>query len=246
MVCHCLLVETARGLALVDSGFGLGDVADPPRPAYLRLVTRPRLDPAETAAHQVAGLGYARTDVTDVVLTHLDLDHAGGLRDFPAARVHVLEAELRAATHPATWLERFRYVARHWAHGPDWVAYDSNGGDSWFGLEGVRELRDLPGLALVPLPGHSRGHAGVAVEGETGWLLHAGDAYFAHGEVDPDAPRPARGVEAFQRGFQADGAARRDNRRRLGRLAAAHGHRVAMACSHDPIEFGRLQKRYSR
>lgn len=246
MVCHCLLAETERGLALIDSGFGLGDVADPPRSAYLRLLTRPRLDPAETAAHQVAALGYARADVTDVVLTHLDLDHAGGLRDFPAARVHVLEAELRAATRPATWLERFRYVARQWAHGPEWVTYDSSGGDRWLGLDGARELREVPGIALVPLAGHSRGHAGVAVETETGWLLHAGDAYFARGEVDPSAPRPARGVEAFQHGFQADGAARRDNRRRLRELAASDGDRVAMTCSHDPVELKRLQRRYSR
>jgi glyoxylase-like metal-dependent hydrolase (beta-lactamase superfamily II) len=236
MVCHCLLVETARGLTLVDTGFGLGDVAEPPRSAYLRLVTRPRLDPGETAARQVDRLGHARADVTDVVLTHLDLDHAGGLRDFPAARVHVLEGELRAATSPSTLIERFRYVRRHWSHEPDWVTYDSGGGDRWLGLEATRELHGLPEMALVPLAGHSRGHAGVALRAGDGWLLHAGDAYFARGEVDPNAPPPARGVEAFETTFQVDGAARRRNRRRLSELIAAHGHRLAVFCSHDPAE----------
>ncbi|WP_249167104.1 hypothetical protein [Bradyrhizobium sp. JYMT SZCCT0428] len=31
MVCHCLLVETHDGLALVDTGIGLDDIANPPR-----------------------------------------------------------------------------------------------------------------------------------------------------------------------------------------------------------------------
>ena len=54
MVCHCLLVETADGLALVDTGIGLDDIADPPRldRNWVRQTT-PRLDPAETAVRQV-------------------------------------------------------------------------------------------------------------------------------------------------------------------------------------------------
>lgn len=241
MVCHCVLVETGRGLALVDTGFGLGDVARPPRRAYLRLLTRPLLDPDETAARRVEALGYARRDVTDVVMTHLDLDHAGGLRDFPHARVHVLAAELSAATSPASRLERFRYVARHWAHGPDWASYEPGGGDRWFGFAAVRELRGLPGIALVPLPGHTRGHAGVAIEMRAGWLLHAGDAYFHRAEVHAQPPRTVRGVEAFQRAFQADGPARRANRRRLHELARAEADAVTVFCSHDPVELSRLR-----
>ena len=50
MVCHCLLVETNDGLALVDTGIGLGDIANPPRLGrkWVRQTT-PKLDPAETA-----------------------------------------------------------------------------------------------------------------------------------------------------------------------------------------------------
>jgi len=44
-----------------------------------------------------AGRGYDPADVTDIVLTHLGLDHSGGLPDLPAARVHVHDAEYRAA-----------------------------------------------------------------------------------------------------------------------------------------------------
>src|SRR4030095_16427419 len=53
MVCHCLLIETKDGLALVDTGIGLDDIANPPRlgPKWVRQTT-PRLDPAETALRQ--------------------------------------------------------------------------------------------------------------------------------------------------------------------------------------------------
>jgi hypothetical protein len=51
MVCHCLLVETANGLVLVDTGFGTADLAAPDRRLGKPFVAvvRPRFDPAETA-----------------------------------------------------------------------------------------------------------------------------------------------------------------------------------------------------
>ena len=87
LVAHCLLVEGADGLTLVDTGIGAGDVADPGRlGAPFVAVTGAALDLEETAVMQVRALGHDPADVRDVVLTHLDLDHAGGLGDFPGAR----------------------------------------------------------------------------------------------------------------------------------------------------------------
>src|SRR5262245_50539362 len=98
LVCHVLLVELRDGLALVDGGIGLGDIADPARlgQRWLRQV-RPRLDPSETAFEQVRARGFAPEDVRHIVLTHLDLDHAGCVPDFPAATVHVHANEIAAA-----------------------------------------------------------------------------------------------------------------------------------------------------
>ena len=110
MCCHCLLIEGDDGLILVDSGLGVEDVNEPRRLGYLfNAMVRPRLDVAETALRQVADLGYRPGDVRHIVPTHLDLDHAGGLSDFPGAAVHVFAAELRAASHRATLGERNRY-----------------------------------------------------------------------------------------------------------------------------------------
>ena len=108
MVAHCLLVERPDGLLLVDTGFGSGDVADPKRLGQpFRALVRPVLQAAETVHAQLLARGLDPADVTDIALTHLDLDHAGGLADFPQARVHVHEAELAAAQAP-TWREKDR------------------------------------------------------------------------------------------------------------------------------------------
>jgi glyoxylase-like metal-dependent hydrolase (beta-lactamase superfamily II) len=64
------------------------------------------LDIAETALHQVERLRFS--GVRHVVLTHLDLDHAGGLRGFPDAQVHVLRTELEAARAARSGRERTR------------------------------------------------------------------------------------------------------------------------------------------
>lgn len=82
MVCHCLLVETAGGLVLVDTGFGTADVAGSRQvfSPILRSIARPALDPCETAIERVRALGYRAEDVRHIVVTHLDVDHAGGSR----------------------------------------------------------------------------------------------------------------------------------------------------------------------
>lgn len=102
LVCHVLLLETDNGLVLVDTGFGLEDIANPgKRIGPYRHVTRPVLDPEETAAHQVERLGFRRDDVRHIVLTHLDADHIGGLSDFPDASVHLTRAESYGGTQPS-------------------------------------------------------------------------------------------------------------------------------------------------
>jgi glyoxylase-like metal-dependent hydrolase (beta-lactamase superfamily II) len=232
LVCHCLLIEGAEGLVLIDTGFGSGDVSAPAQlGAPFRALVRPRLDLAETAHSQVLAMGFQPGDVRHVITTHLDLDHAGGLPDFPEAEVHLLAAELSAARNPSL-RERQRYVATHWAHGPRWVEHGT-GGDDWFGFQGIRVL---PGsdaeILMIPLPGHTVGHTGVAIRNDDRWLLHCGDAYFDRREVQTP-PHCPPGMRAFEALNQADGTARRENLERLSELALSHGDEVELLCSHD-------------
>lgn len=243
MVCHCLVVETpAHGLVLIDSGFGLADVRDPRGrlgAPYLRVV-RPELDEAATALRQIEALGFARADVRHVILTHMDVDHAGGLSDFPAAAVHVYRRELDAALAPRSLQDRARYRACQWAHGARFRAYDEPG-EPWFGFSAVRALDGLPPeLLIVPLTGHSHGHAAVAVDTGAGWLLHCGDGYFHRDEMRAGRPSCPPGLRLFQALVQADGGARADNQRRLRRLVRDHGDEVRVFSAHDAVEWEQL------
>ncbi|MFC9291056.1 MBL fold metallo-hydrolase, partial [Streptomyces sp. NPDC057052] len=168
---HCLLLETdADGLVLVETGLGLGDVRDPDGTlgADRAEMARPLLDAEETTVRQVARLGHAPSDVRHIIVTHLDVDHSGGLPDFPHARVHVRAAELAAARAEAPG---FRYRPAHWAHGPRWGTYDDEPGEQWFGFTALRPRGPPPQILLVPLGGHTAGHTGVAVLDGDRWLL---------------------------------------------------------------------------
>lgn len=171
----CLLVETAQGLVLIDSGLGLADYRRPPAILYaFRLVTLMPFDPDDTAARRVARLGYVPEDVRHIVLTHMHFDHAGGLPDFPHATVHIHRREFDAFRgRPHTWLD-LAYVRRHLAHQPDVVTYDTANG-RWCGYDAMRLPFD-PEMWLVPLFGHTAGHCGVAIKTATGWHFHVGDA----------------------------------------------------------------------
>ncbi|WP_380518192.1 MBL fold metallo-hydrolase [Streptacidiphilus alkalitolerans] len=245
-VCHCLLIEAEDGLVLVDTGFGTNDLRHPERalgPDFLGRA-EPLLDPGETAAQQIVRLGFDLRDVRDIVLTHLDLDHSGGVPDFPQARVHVHQAEVDAGLtqhgqHPE---DRIRYRAEHWNHGPQWVTYEKTGGEPWFGFDAVRELKGLPPeILLVPLAGHTAGHCGVAVQRDDGgWLLHAGDAYYYHGELDPVAPRPHPMLDILATATEVERPLRLGNLARLRELARDHGDQVSIVSAHDPWEFARF------
>lgn len=237
MVCHCLLIETSEGLALVDTGMGLGDIAHSDRLGrkWVRQ-TAPRLDPAETALQQVKALGYSPGDVRHLLLTHLDKDHAGGIPDFPEAKVHVDRREYDMAVlgiaDPIG-----RYVADQWKHGPDWTFY-GEGGEDWFGFKGVRALGDRePDVLMIPLPGHTPGHCGVAVRSKDKWLLHAGDSYFFHGQIQTPAVRTPLLLGIFQRRADMDYKARVANQERLRVLRAGHGNDVTIFNSHDPVDY---------
>lgn len=228
--CHCVLLEHDGRLALIDTGIGLQDISHP-----LERVGQPAIDAAGfqfheslTAVRQVERLGFRAADVADIVLTHGDPDHAGGLADFPAAAVHV-SAEEHArlqSGHP-------RYSAAQFSHRPRWVTHASSAGQ-WFGFE-ARQVPQLAGAEafLVPLFGHTLGHCGVAVRDGGRWLLHVGDAYYLRAELATD-DHPVSALASLR---ADDDARRRAALAGLRRLARNHGAEVELFGYHDFTEF---------
>ena len=81
------LIDHPRGLVVVDTGVDTDDARDPVL----------EVEPAHRIDRQMQRLGYAPGDVKYVVLTHLHLDHTGGMTLFPDATFIVRRSELRAA-----------------------------------------------------------------------------------------------------------------------------------------------------
>src|SRR5688572_11044497 len=229
MVCHCLVIETREGLVLVDTGIGLFDVAHPAQALGrgFAAVVRPSRDPEVTMVRQLARMGFKPGDVKHIVVTHLDLDHAGGFPDLPGFKVHAYRPEHEAAMARRTANERRRYRP-HQLKDVSWVVHESTGeGEDWFGFRAVTPILGLD-IALIPLIGHTRGHCGVAIRSASGWLLHCGDAYFHGDQMDPERERCTIGLRLFQRAMALDNQARLDNVARLRELARAQSQSVRL------------------
>jgi len=152
---RCMLVSGRGRHVLVD--VGLGDkFSDKLRDIY-------RYEPEPTLERSLAAHGLAPGDVTDVVLTHLHFDHAGG------STVRTPEG-LRPALPRARW-----YVQRrNWenAHAPNPRERASYMNENYDALAeaGVLTFWDgatepWPGFEVLPVNGHTRGQQVVRVSG---------------------------------------------------------------------------------
>src|SRR5450759_1088582 len=232
---NCLLLETEDGLVLIDTGLGMQDMEDPRRLGRSNAILNAQQDMDKAAFRQVRRLGLRTDDVRHIICTHLDRDHAGGLPDFPDASVHVLAAERDAALDPRGLGEKDRYRPCHFEHGPKWVAHEwAASAEQWFGMDCLRALEGLPpGIAMVPLPGHTRGHCGVAVDTGAGWLFHCGDAFYVASELDTSKGAPLD-VRCFRRLAHEDFGSAMEQISRINTALDRADGQVEAICSHDP------------
>jgi glyoxylase-like metal-dependent hydrolase (beta-lactamase superfamily II) len=174
---YCLVLDTQQGLALVDCGYSTQDFRNPP--VIVRLFTwlmRTSRNPQTCTLNQLATHGINPSMVQHIILTHMHIDHAGGIADFPWATVHVHCQEYEAARHHRGRVG-IGYVRKQWQQHQHWAFYE-NPDCEWFGWPAIT-LPFTPTILLIPTPGHTPGHCMVAIKQQSNrWLLQTGSAAF--------------------------------------------------------------------
>lgn len=148
---NCLVVETAAGRVLIETGIG-ERVSDKVREMR-------RYEGTPIVAAMEAG-GFEPGSIDLVVMSHLHFDHAGGLlradgsKAFPRARIVAQRAEWEIALD-----DNSRIVASY--DQPELRLVREWGNEG--AVDGEREL--LPGVSVIRTGGHSKGHQAILVRG---------------------------------------------------------------------------------
>jgi glyoxylase-like metal-dependent hydrolase (beta-lactamase superfamily II) len=163
---RCLLLEGEGRRILVDDGIG---EKFPPRLVDIYRVEHD----AHTLERSLGAVGLTVEDVTDVVLTHLHFDHAGGstrreakglVPRLPHARYHVQRRNWENARRPNP-RERASYLPENFE-----PLMEAGVLTLWDGPQAP-----WPGIELFTADGHTRGQQLVRVSGREGTLYYVAD-----------------------------------------------------------------------
>jgi len=162
-----IVVDTGQGAHLLETGKSLHP--------YIRWEVAFRIDRDEEIGPQLRALGIGPRDVRRVVLTHLHIDHDGGLAHFPQTEILVARGELKTASG---WLGRVRgYLPNRWPSWFDPVPLDLAGGR--FGpFAASARLTSGGDVIAVATPGHTADHLSVLVRDEGITYFLAGDTSY--------------------------------------------------------------------
>ena len=181
-----LVEHPGVGLVLIDTGLH-ASVAVKPRESFGRvtILAFPELqmDPSQALPAQLRERGLDASAVKAVVMTHLHVDHASGISEFPDATFVVSKAEWEAATSQG---QTHGYVTRQFDHAFDYRLLDFEGPDtsSFAGFARSFDLFGDGSVRAVYTPGHTLGHMSVVVRTARDEVLVAGDAMYLRRTLD--------------------------------------------------------------
>ncbi len=192
-------------LLVIDTGFDPEEAARRDR----QLTQRPR--------DVLAMLDIDADAVSDVIITHMHYDHAGSLKDFPAARFHLQAAEMSYVTGPCMCHEDLSHPFTV-DHVLEMVRNVYSGRVAF--AEGDAEIAS--NLSVHKLGGHTGGLQCVRVLTRRGWVVLASDGSHFYENFERRKLFPILlDAEAMIRGFE-----------RLEALAESRDHVVP---GHDPL-----------
>ena len=168
-------IEHREGVIVVDTGAAAHLKSLPRWHPYFRFGVRFDIEPEQEIGPQLRRLGVGVSEVKTVVLTHLHIDHDGGLAHFPQSRIVASGGELARASgfrgallgylpkRWPTWFDPKPIVWRSLTYGP---------------FAQSAPLTAAGDVVAVPAPGHTPSHLSVIVRDEERQIMLAGDASY--------------------------------------------------------------------
>ena len=136
----------------------------------------PKIAEENSAIEQLKKIGLSPSDVSKVILSHMHIDHTGGLKFFPDAEVYVQKDEFAYAHHPNSFNATAYFPS----------TFD-NPDIKWNLLEGDTQI--IPGLTAIIANGHTPGLQGLAVElPQNGFFLLGADSVYLKKNIEENLP----------------------------------------------------------
>ena len=211
--CPSFLLEHPRGLVLFDTGLSPRAVQD--AVAYygeeIAIGMKLRFTAEQQVDARLRELGYVPRDVSHVILSHLHLDHAGGMCFFPHATFHAFADELTAA--------RAGHSRAHSVYNEEDLA--SVESSAWRLYEDDVDVFGDNSVRFFKLAGHSPGEGSLLVRLGSRNIMLTGDTVHVREALEREKPTL----------FDSDRAAAVRSIQRLKQLIAAH--RAETWIAHD-------------
>ncbi len=158
---------------LVDTGYEHEEAARRDRPIQ------------QTPSAMLEAMGVSPASIDTVIVTHLHYDHAGGLRNYPNATLHMQPSEMAFATGPCMCHDfiRLPFTGEHVCDAvralyAGRLVYTQGSGEVASGVE------------VHLIGGHSRGLQCVRVSTRRGWVVLASDASHYYENFQSGKPFP--------------------------------------------------------
>lgn len=181
-----LVEHPSAGLVLIDTGNPAAAAHDL-KSAFGRLgasIYNIRMQPEDAIAAQLRAMDIDPRSISTVVMTHLHLDHAGSISEFPHATFVITNREWQSAHAPRRFARG--YIRKQYEHAFNYrlLDYDSDTINSFASFGRSFDLFGDGSVTLVSTPGHSAGHQSVVLRLSGREALICGDAAYTRRTID--------------------------------------------------------------
>ena len=232
-----LIRHPSAGAILVDTGLHPSIATDPGQ-NFGSLGARfgkPTLEPGEDVPSQLRKRGLDPGEIPIVVMTHLHMDHASAISEFPNSTFVVSETEWRfASSGSKPLLNGYRRAHFDYAFDYRTIDFDRANINSYAGFGRTFDLFGDGSIRLAYTPGHSPGHMSVIAHLAERDFVIGGDAVYMLAQLEGSEPAAPRPYDAH------------NLRRSIQELRLFHRQfpDAIVTPGHDPDFYARIEQRY--